>query len=65
VVGSLYGSANPLVELPKLFALYKAGRLPLDTLVGRRYPLDRINEAFADLTSGSVGRGVILPWETP
>ncbi|GAA0439877.1 alcohol dehydrogenase [Acrocarpospora corrugata] len=65
VIGSLYGSANPLIDLPKLFELYLAGRLPLDTLIGQRYPLDRVNEAFADLTGGSVGRGVIMPWETP
>ncbi|WP_329087787.1 MULTISPECIES: Zn-dependent alcohol dehydrogenase [unclassified Streptosporangium] len=64
VVGSLYGSANPLIDLPRLFDLYLAGRLPLDALIGRRYPLDHINEAFADLTSGSVGRGIILPWES-
>ncbi|WP_030453712.1 alcohol dehydrogenase catalytic domain-containing protein [Herbidospora cretacea] len=61
IVGSLYGSANPLVDLPKIFDLYLAGRLPLDLLVGRRYRLDQINEAFADLTGGAVGRGVIVP----
>ncbi|WP_061292921.1 zinc-binding dehydrogenase [Herbidospora cretacea] len=61
VVGSLYGSANPLIDLPKLFHLYLAGRLPLDLLIGRRYRLDQINEAFADLTGGAVGRGVIVP----
>ncbi|WP_062347456.1 alcohol dehydrogenase catalytic domain-containing protein [Herbidospora yilanensis] len=61
VVGSLYGSANPLVDLPKIFELYLAGRLPLDLLIGRRYRLDQINEAFADLTGGAVGRGVIVP----
>ncbi|MFG1706272.1 alcohol dehydrogenase catalytic domain-containing protein [Nonomuraea sp. M3C6] len=65
VVGSLYGSANPLIDLPRLFELYLAGRLPLDALIGQRYPLDRINAAFADLTGGSVGRGVVLPWESP
>jgi Zn-dependent alcohol dehydrogenase len=63
VVGSLYGSANPLIDLPRLFDLYIAGRLPLDALVGRRYPLERINDAFADLTNGAVGRGLILPGE--
>jgi S-(hydroxymethyl)glutathione dehydrogenase/alcohol dehydrogenase len=62
VVGSLYGSANPLIDLPRLFELYISGRLPLDALIGRRYPLDRINDAFADLTNGSAGRGVVLPW---
>ncbi|WP_170991041.1 alcohol dehydrogenase catalytic domain-containing protein [Herbidospora galbida] len=61
VIGSLYGSANPLVDLPKIFELYLAGRLPLDLLIGRRYRLDQINEAFADLTGGAVGRGVIVP----
>ena len=64
VVGSLYGSANPLVDLPRLFELYLAGRLPLDRLVGRTYPLDHINTAFADLIGGAVGRGVILPGES-
>jgi Zn-dependent alcohol dehydrogenase len=61
VIGSLYGSANPLIDLPRLFELYNSGRLPLDALIGRRYPLDRINDAFADLTNGSVGRGVVVP----
>nr|WP_062332540.1 Zn-dependent alcohol dehydrogenase [Herbidospora sakaeratensis] len=61
VIGSLYGSANPLIDLPKIFELYLAGRLPLDLLIGRRYRLDQINEAFADLTGGAVGRGVIVP----
>lgn len=62
VVGSLYGSANPLVDLPRLFELYLAGRLPLDALIGDRYPLDDINAAFAGMAAGSVGRGVVLPW---
>ncbi|HEU5158208.1 MAG TPA: Zn-dependent alcohol dehydrogenase [Streptosporangiaceae bacterium] len=60
VIGSLYGSANPLIDLPRLFELYLAGRLPLDALIGRRYPLDRINEAFADLAEGAPGRGVVI-----
>jgi S-(hydroxymethyl)glutathione dehydrogenase/alcohol dehydrogenase len=65
VIGSLYGSANPLIDLPRLFQLYLSGLLPLDALAGRRYPLDRINDAFADLAEGSVGRGIVLPWESP
>ncbi len=57
VVGSLYGSANPLIDLPKLFNLYLAGRLPLDLLIGKRYRLDQINEAFADLTGAPSAEG--------
>jgi Zn-dependent alcohol dehydrogenase len=63
IVGSLYGSANPLLDLPRLFDLYRAGRLPLERLLGRRYGLDEINSAYADLSAGAVGRGVILPWQ--
>ena len=61
VVGSLYGSANPLVDLPRLFRLYLAGRLPLDSLVGEEYPLESVNEAYAALSQGAVGRSVIVP----
>jgi Zn-dependent alcohol dehydrogenase len=61
VVGSLYGSANPLVDLPRLFRLYLAGRLPLDALVGADYPLESVNEAYAALAGGAVGRAVLVP----
>lgn len=61
VVGSLYGSANPLLDVPMLLDLHRAGRLPIDQLIGNRYPLAGINDAFADLAGGSVGRGVVLP----
>jgi len=62
IVGSLYGSANPVVDLPVLFDLYLAGRLPLDALIGRRYRLDEINNAYQDLRAGAVGRSVVRPW---
>jgi len=61
VVGSLYGSANPLVDLPRLFRLYLAGRLPLDELLGADYALEQVNEAYAALTQGAVGRAVLVP----
>lgn len=61
VRGSLYGSANPSVDLPRVLALYAADRLPLDTLIGSRYPLTRVNQAYADLASGSVGRAILVP----
>jgi S-(hydroxymethyl)glutathione dehydrogenase/alcohol dehydrogenase len=61
VVGSLYGSSNPLLDLPRLLRLYLAGRLPLDSLVGRDYPLESVNDAYADLLGGATGRGIVLP----
>jgi len=61
LVGSLYGSANTLVQVPRLLELYAAGRLDLDALVGDTYPLDGINDAYDALVRGAVGRAVIEP----
>ena len=61
LVGSLYGSANTLTEVPRLLELYGAGRLDLDALVGRTYPLEQVNEAYDALVAGAIGRAVILP----
>ncbi|BEP14035.1 zinc-dependent alcohol dehydrogenase family protein [Acidothermaceae bacterium B102] len=61
IVGSLYGSANPAIDLPKLFALYQSGRLPLDELVGERFALADINAAYDGLLAGAVGRSVVEP----
>jgi Zn-dependent alcohol dehydrogenase len=61
VIGSLYGSSNPQLDVPKLLSLYQAGRLPIDQLVGAHYPLDRIGDAVSDLIGGAVGRGIIVP----
>jgi Zn-dependent alcohol dehydrogenase len=61
VVGSLYGSSNPPIDLPRLFRLYLAGRLPLDALVGEEYPLEAVNDAYDALVHGAVGRGVVVP----
>ncbi len=61
IVGSLYGSANPLIDLPRIFGLYLSGRLPLDDLIGERFPLEAVNEAYATLAMGGVGRSVVVP----
>ncbi|GIH15452.1 alcohol dehydrogenase catalytic domain-containing protein [Rugosimonospora africana] len=65
IVGSLYGSSNPLLDVPRLLELYRAGRLPIDRLIGKRYPLESINDAFADLIGGGAGRGIVLPGSRP
>ena len=61
IVGSLYGSSNPRIDLPRIFALYLAGRLPLDELIGSRRPLAEVNEAYAELRTGGVGRTILVP----
>ena len=61
IVGSLYGSSNPRIDLPRIFALYLAGRLPLDELIGSRRPLAEVNDAYAELRTGGVGRTILVP----
>ena len=58
--GSFNGSNRPYQDLPRLLKLYRGGRLPLDRLLTNRYPLDQINEAYADLLGGRVARAVIV-----
>jgi S-(hydroxymethyl)glutathione dehydrogenase/alcohol dehydrogenase len=60
LLGSFFGSAKPHVDLPRLVELYRAGRLPLDDLITKRYTLDELPQAFADMEGGHVARGVII-----
>jgi len=57
--GTVFGSCNPKSDIPMLATLYGSGRLLLDEMITRRYGLDDINDAYADLTSGQLIRGVI------
>jgi NDMA-dependent alcohol dehydrogenase len=59
--GSYYGSARPQADMPRLLQLFQAGRLPIDRLITRRYPLDRVNEAYEALLAGEVARSVLIP----
>ncbi len=58
--GSIYGSARPSVDMPKLLDLYMRGRLKLDELVSRRISLEEINKAFEWMEKGEVARSVIV-----
>ena len=60
VIGSMYGSARPQIEFPRLLEMYKAGKLKLDELVTRRFPLADVNDAFSVLSRGEVARSVLL-----
>ncbi|MSU70361.1 MAG: Zn-dependent alcohol dehydrogenase [Opitutaceae bacterium] len=58
--GSFFGSACARVDLPRLVELYRAGRLPLEKLISRRYALAQLAEAFHDMETGDAARGVIV-----
>ncbi|MCW2720065.1 NDMA-dependent alcohol dehydrogenase [Pseudonocardia sp.] len=59
IVGSLYGSANPRADIPKLLELWSAGLVDLDAVVSRTYALEDINDGYADMRTGNFLRGVL------
>jgi NDMA-dependent alcohol dehydrogenase len=59
LTGSIYGAGRPRIEIPRLIALYRAGKLKLDELLTRAYPLREINEAYDALERGELARAVI------
>jgi NDMA-dependent alcohol dehydrogenase len=59
VTGSLYGTCRDRDDMPRLLDLYAAGRLDLDRLITRTYPLADVNEAFAAMNEGTVARALL------
>ena len=59
VRGSLFGSANPRVDIFRMLDLYDSGQLMLDELITREYTLSDINSGYDDLRSGLNLRGLI------
>lgn len=57
--GTWGGASRPDTDVPRLAALYREGRLPLEKLIGKRYTLDEINLALDDLEAGRVARPLI------
>src|ERR1700677_91597 len=59
IQGTLFGSCNPLFDIPRQVQLYRDGKLKLDELVTTTYTLDEINQGYADMHAGKNIRGVI------
>jgi len=59
LVGTIFGSANPHSDIPRLMHLYRNGQLDLAGMVTREYALDDINQGFDDMLSGRNIRGVL------
>jgi Zn-dependent alcohol dehydrogenase len=55
----MYGSARPHIDFPRLLNLYREGRLKLDELISRSFPLEEVNAAFDVLSNGEVARSVL------
>jgi S-(hydroxymethyl)glutathione dehydrogenase/alcohol dehydrogenase len=61
ILGCNYGSSVPGVDFPRLAALTRTGRLPLERLIGDRGTLDDLDRAFTDLRAGTGLRTVLAP----
>jgi S-(hydroxymethyl)glutathione dehydrogenase/alcohol dehydrogenase len=59
VTGGFMGSGQLHLEVPKMIALYKAGKLKLDELITGRFPLKDINKAIDQVVKGEALRNVI------
>ncbi len=59
LIGSLYGSGQPAVDIPRLVDLYRDGKLKLRELVTHSYRLDEVNDALNTLAGGTDARGII------
>jgi S-(hydroxymethyl)glutathione dehydrogenase/alcohol dehydrogenase len=60
IKGSYYGTVHAPRDFPMLLDLYKLGRLNLDDMITRRYPLEQINAAYQDMNDGKLARGVVV-----
>ena len=59
LIGSVYGSGQPLSNIPRLANLYMSGKLKLRELVASKYRLNEVNDALSTLSGGRVARGII------
>ncbi|MEZ4332951.1 MAG: Zn-dependent alcohol dehydrogenase [Myxococcota bacterium] len=57
--GSIYGSSNVRTFMPELLALWKSGKLDLESMITRRIKLAEVNDAFRAMQAGEVIRSVI------
>jgi len=60
IMGSPMGSTRLFVDVPRLVQLYQDGRLKLDELITKRYPLAQINDAITSMERGEALRNVIV-----
>ena len=59
-INPLYGQCRPSRDFPLLIDLYLSGKLSLDAMVTRTYPLEQLDRAFRDMQAGVHAKGVLL-----
>jgi S-(hydroxymethyl)glutathione dehydrogenase/alcohol dehydrogenase len=59
ITGCVLGGANAFVDIPRNLRLYQKGKLRLDEMITKVYPLEDVNQAFDDMLQGKNVRGLI------
>ena len=59
ILGCRYGTSQPQRDVRRYVELYRQGRLKLDELVTRSYPMADVQKAVHDMESGELARGVL------
>jgi len=59
LLGTVFGSVAPRVQIPRLLRLHSEGKLIIDDLISREYSIDEVNQGYLDLESGKNVRGVV------
>ncbi len=59
LIGSYLGSAVPSHDIPHFVELWRAGRLPVESLVSSTIALDDINAGMDQLADGNAVRQII------
>lgn len=60
IAGSWGGATSPDQDIPKMWKLMKDVRIPLESLLGKHYSLEQINDALTDIEAGMVFRPLIV-----
>jgi S-(hydroxymethyl)glutathione dehydrogenase/alcohol dehydrogenase len=59
LMGTVFGSANPRNQIPRLLELYRLGHLKIDEMITKEYTLDEVQQGYDDVESGKNVRGVV------
>jgi NDMA-dependent alcohol dehydrogenase len=59
LLGTVFGSQSPRVQVPNLLNLYEKGELKIDEIITQEYTLDQVQQGYEDQAAGTIVRGVV------
>jgi NDMA-dependent alcohol dehydrogenase len=59
LLGTVFGSQSPRVQVPNLLNLFEAGQLKIDEIITQEYTLDQVQQGYDDQAAGTIIRGVV------